>query len=665
MTEKLYYIGDQGPFYYDDSADTSEHMPRFVDITTAVADIGYVEPGTNTLSAATAAASDGDVIRLTAGEYVQTATISIVGKSLSIIGAGPEVSIIKCTGTDGIDVDTSSMVKHVTLKDFTICTTDAGTYTAIALEGDAVASNTNKQFRVENVSVRPFNLAADYWLVGILLIDAWDTTITGCHIRGKDNDLSMTHGIRLLGASINIFINQTVMAFSNDGLGIAGTAEGVFVTDCIFIYNTWGIYWAPATGESLLSAKGNHFDTFSGAIYTDNVHWSVISNNMILRRAGSDWVGIHCLNAAQITVTGNTILASLTGNAENGIVFNTITYGSITGNSIRGCETDIWLTAGSNYNYVVGNSGDGATNRILDSGTGNELYDAAATSLWTDNGTDISVTNGENIHLHTNDQQLLINETVTNTALGGALRVITEESMASGGGFTYNTVLINTSGGTGHREALHVAQNSSANSGTSQIVGIIGIGHLTGGAGYIYGMNPYAWADAAVTSGAHVVGMEVDTDVRATDGVTVKVGLQVIDVATSTKAGSSQDRGIWVGKQAGGRGYTDGIYIDAAITNAINIGSGTNSIYFNTANTIMNLASGDYFWRIGGVNKMSLVDAGHLTITGTYAGPADGSGALIQDRNGQAINFKFDVGTPNHLHVFLGSTDQGYINFDG
>ena len=120
MTEKLYYIGDQGPFYYDDSADTSEHMPRFVDITTAVADIGYVEPGTNTLSAATAAASDGDVIRLTAGEYVQTATISIVGKSLSIIGAGPEVSIIKCTGTDGIDVDTSSMVKHVTLKDFIV-----------------------------------------------------------------------------------------------------------------------------------------------------------------------------------------------------------------------------------------------------------------------------------------------------------------------------------------------------------------------------------------------------------------------------------------------------------------------------------------------------------------------------------------------------------------
>lgn len=339
-------------------------------------DIECVEPGVGSLSAAAAEAKDGDVLYLAAGTYTETAAITITGKALSIFGGGPEVSIIKCTGCNGIVADTSSVDKCITLKDFTICTTNAGTYTAIQLEGNAVASNSNKQFQIQNVSIRPFDLANDYWAKGIRLIDGWSSKIIGCHIRGKTNDLNMSSGIEMTNNTVNVQLVANQLFFIDKAINIGGTCEGIFILDCIAVYANYGVRFAPAGYEPLIKVSGCHFDCFLYGIYT-TANYSQIANNMILRRTGHNFVGIFCTACDYVSITGNVLPITASANNENGIVLSNCEYCTLLGNVIIGCETDIWLQSTCTYCTAVGNTGNGTAFHIKDDGTTNSIIAAS------------------------------------------------------------------------------------------------------------------------------------------------------------------------------------------------------------------------------------------------------------------------------------------------
>jgi hypothetical protein len=332
-------------------------------------DVLYLMAGTNTLSAAAAAAADGDVLYLMAGTYTQTAAITITSKSLSIFGAGPEVSIIKCTGCHGIVADTSSAVKCISLKDFTICTTDAGTYTAIDLEG--VATSSSKQFNVENIFVKPFVQTTDYWAKGIRFNNGWDSKIIGCYIRGKFNDLNMSSGIELTGSSVNVQMDGNQLYFMDKGINIIGTSEGSYISDCLVVFANYGVRWLTPTTKYLAKIAGSHFDTFLRGVYLENADHSFVSDCLMYRRPGDHYIGIDCKTCTECTVTGNIITVTVDAFARNGIVFNGTDDSTVIGNVVRGCETDIWLQTGSDNNSVVGNIGNGSSQHIYDQGANN------------------------------------------------------------------------------------------------------------------------------------------------------------------------------------------------------------------------------------------------------------------------------------------------------
>ncbi|GAJ12863.1 unnamed protein product, partial [marine sediment metagenome] len=131
----------------------------------------WVAPGAGTLSAAVAAADDGDCLHLMAGTYTETASdiTATADRSLSIIGSGPEVSIIECDGHNGIVIDNSGGLNFVTLKDFSIKTKDT-TKTGIQLEG-CNGANCYKQFHVDNVFLESYTEADHCWLDHIKLIE--------------------------------------------------------------------------------------------------------------------------------------------------------------------------------------------------------------------------------------------------------------------------------------------------------------------------------------------------------------------------------------------------------------------------------------------------------------------------------------------------------------
>ena len=131
------------------------------------------------------------------------------------------------------------------------------------------------------------------------------------------------------------------------------------------------------------------------------------------------------------------------------------------------------------------------------------------------------------------------------------LNINITDTLAIGSNFAFGAVvLLNRTGGTGHREALTGRVTSDGAAAGEFLVGAHGYARIQTGSGSASGLNGYAWVDAAASATSEAMGAEMNTDIRRT--VVRKVGLQVVDVATSTAGGSVYDAGIIIGRQSGG-----------------------------------------------------------------------------------------------------------------
>ena len=140
-----------------------------------------------------------------------------------------------------------------------------------------------------------------------------------------------------------------------------------------------------------------------------------------------------------------------------------------------------------------------------------------------------------------------------------AFNFLQQEKFQAGSGFHHGFVMqLARTGGTGHREAMAVNMLSSGAAVGEMLVGIHPMGVIQSGSGSAFGSNPYVWIAAGVSTTAEAVGEEINTDIRNTS-VIRKVGLQIIDVSTSTGGGTMLDSAIVIGMQAGARGYSNGI----------------------------------------------------------------------------------------------------------
>ena len=337
-----------------------------------------LDPGTNKIRHALSGAVDGERIEINPGIYYEDARMNAIGKTISIFGAGPENTVIKCVGGVGIFLQPEFATRHITLEDFSITTNRYGEGTAIDYDGQSVSSSVNKQLSIENVNIRPESLGAHGWRTGIRLNHAWNTTIADTHIRGKNNDrLLMTAGIKLEGNSTDVTVSDSHIYFASKGIeNINSFCEGFHLENSFIIYTTHGLFFRVAQGESLVNIIASHFATFSDSIHLKNYHWSIIANNMIMCREESTdpYVGIYAADGQQLSITGNAIRSDRKGKPNNGIVFTNIRCGTITGNPVMGMDTAIWLQPGTTGVAVTGNSSDSG---ILDQGTNNVVANNA------------------------------------------------------------------------------------------------------------------------------------------------------------------------------------------------------------------------------------------------------------------------------------------------
>lgn len=238
------------------------------------------------------------------------------------------------------------------------------------------------------------------------------------------------------------------------------------------------------------------------------------------------------------------------------------------------------------------------------------------------------------------------------------------ENYTAGGGFYIPVAILSTKGasGTGNREAVHIEQKSSSSTVSEFVVGLNAIGRITAGSGNAFGVNGYAWVDAAASATASCIGGELNVDARRS--VVTKSGLQIVDVATSTGQGTTYDAGLIIGTQAGGAMFQAGILFGygASNTHAVRAGGtlisgGTTT---NSLDSCINLAG------IASVDKAAIILRpqqqgvwfGTAGEGGRISGEAAASGGrlafipngvLFRDGSGNEIG-RFD---PTHTYLML------------
>ncbi len=214
------------------------------------------------------------------------------------------------------------------------------------------------------------------------------------------------------------------------------------------------------------------------------------------------------------------------------------------------------------------------------------------------------------------------------------------EQYTAGAGFAIGHALLMTrTGGTGHREAVHVEMISNATPAGFFNVGGNFIGHLTGGSGSCFGLNAVGWVDAGIASTAECSAFEANTVVKA--ACNRKTGIQIVDSDGSTASGTVFDAGLLLATNGTGIGYSIGIQFGAgAYTDGRDLGILANGTLIGVKATSKTLRAG---LDLAGVTNWGiapiLLNAGGGK--GLAFGGDLGGGAVLTDTtaNGHRLRF--------------------------
>jgi hypothetical protein len=244
------------------------------------------------------------------------------------------------------------------------------------------------------------------------------------------------------------------------------------------------------------------------------------------------------------------------------------------------------------------------------------------------------------------------------------------ESFSAGTGFYIaHAVLATKTGGSGHREAVHVEQLSSSSAVGEFVVGIQGQGRITAGSGSAFGLNGYVWVDAAAAATVEASAAEFNTDIRRSGGIVRKVGIQIVDVSTSVGAGTAFDCGVLMTKQSGATGFTAGIQFGDS--SQFPVRAGGHVITLGAAGVAPTLATGVNMAALPAPSIATFVSppsAKGLAFGLDYAGgliqsTVNSGGGILSFGNGTiAVNTTFEATGYRSRAGVSGAFDNNYLN---
>jgi parallel beta-helix repeat protein len=253
------------------------------------------------LHEAVAAVPAGSTINLGAGVHTLPETLKIE-KSLHIIGAGPQQTIIRGTVTDRnmiyVDVPGAFSFKNIALE-----------YTS-SNYGSCLGISAGQEIHIKNCrfsgAVRREETDGADGGVGLWVGGSTTGVVEDCEV-----DKNQSYGIELSNKAKVALINNHCHENAEDGIALFGESEGTLLYNLLERNGDNGV-WIDDTASAEIANNTIKENIFDGIVLVNNSS-AVIHDNTITK---NDETGVWLEASAFAKVTNNTI----TGNKQDGIL---------------------------------------------------------------------------------------------------------------------------------------------------------------------------------------------------------------------------------------------------------------------------------------------------------------------------------------------------------
>ncbi len=317
---------------------------------------------------------NGGTIFFPPGIYVVSAPITLPNNHVRVVGSGRGVTVLKwISASGGFNFTYGATGYRLTVQSMTLTTTAAAGGVAIRASWPAFGGGPTSAPHISDVFICPRNASAgEYWTKGIELTNGTGAKINDFDFYGRNNTVSMSLGIHLLGNSTISFIGSGLILYAGKGIEIGGTSEGVYLRDIEAVYTTTGYEIGSVSPGSAITNCHAGSDLRGIFIWG---HGEIALTGNILYQFGDNaggYVGIYCAASQFHRVIGNEVATTNPGGVQprNGILLHDSHNCTVQGNVVRDMNSGVWLLGG-NTNIVLGNRAVNCGSVVVNSGAGN------------------------------------------------------------------------------------------------------------------------------------------------------------------------------------------------------------------------------------------------------------------------------------------------------
>lgn len=366
--------------------------------------------------------------------------------SLTLRGAGADVSILNWTSTNGLIFNMSKASHTIHVLDLSITCSSVGTSVGVQLTQTATLLNPQLQNDFTGVTFRGADAVnfTNYWATAVILTTLNETNFIGCDfLGGTVSGVFSGIGVVAQGTSISepCFIqNFVACSFSNifEGVTYGDFLQGMTFSQCNFGGMAYAVHQHAGSGATFVGAElmfsGCQFNATSVNINIEGTLDDISVANSLLYQAFSNMTGIGCTPTSvvnRLVVTGNQFEGGGAASGTAAIVLHGVLNTSVVicGNAFYANTTCVFLPTGGTTlgvcitgNTMQGLTVSGTAGVVL---TGTNAYTVVTGNIFTVLGTGVDLGPGSSFgNVQSNAYNTCTNNTqntgTSNTIGGGS-----------------------------------------------------------------------------------------------------------------------------------------------------------------------------------------------------------------------------------------------------
>jgi parallel beta-helix repeat protein len=316
----------------------------------------------------------GGQIFFPAGLYRLNAPITVNdSRSVHVVGAGRGVTALQwdAGSPGGLHFTFHQVWNRLTMHSLALATHASNGDVAIKASWPTWTDGRGPSPHLYDLHILPIPGSAGYWTKGIELTNAAGAKIHDFDIWGT-HDVSMSHGIHLLGSSTITFIGAGFILAAGKGIEVGGISEGLYLRDIEAVHTTTGYeIGSVSPGTSITNC---HAASDLRGIFIWGHGEVALTGNLLYQNGDNPngYVGIYLANSQFHRVIGNEVASTNPGGVQprNGILLHDTHNCTVQGNVVRDMNSAVWLLGG-NTNIVMGNRGVNCGSVVANAGAGN------------------------------------------------------------------------------------------------------------------------------------------------------------------------------------------------------------------------------------------------------------------------------------------------------